>query len=374
MKKYILLSLMLILILVWTLPAKASKLADYRNQKSSVSGQLDNISSGKQAVKNKIASKKNQKDTIVSKQTQTLNEYKNLKAKISNIVKETQVTDANLSIASKEFYTQKGLLEDRLRAMYENSQATYIQILARSKSLTDLFERSQYISRIAENDKNLLLAFEDARKELEFKKKKNEEAKRQKLLEAKSKQKVITKLSVSRADVDEQLRKYNQQLKELQDKEDELIRISEELNRKIKNLQSNEKYSGGQMHWPVPSSGSITSSYGMRLHPILHTWRMHTGVDIGASYGASIVAANKGTVIVAEYYGADGNTIIVDHGGGITTLYAHCSKFLVGVGDKVDAGQTIAKVGTTGWSTGPHLHFEVRINGETKNPVNYIRY
>ena len=126
------------------------------------------------------------------------------------------------------------------------------------------------------------------------------------------------------------------------------------------------------MQWPCPSSYNVTSYYGMRKHPILRKYKMHTGIDIGASKGSSIVAANKGTVIMATYdkSGGYGNMVVLDHGAGITTLYAHASKLCVKVGDEVKAGAVIAKVGSTGLSTGNHLHFEVRVNGETKNPLS----
>ena len=138
----------------------------------------------------------------------------------------------------------------------------------------------------------------------------------------------------------------------------------------IKNLLTKQKYVGGTMTWPCPSSYTITSAFGNRKHPILRKYKMHTGIDIGASKGASIVAANSGTVIMAYYDKKGyGNVVVIDHGGGISTLYAHCSKILVKVGAKVKAGQNIAKVGSTGLSTGNHLHFEVRVNGEPKDPM-----
>jgi murein DD-endopeptidase MepM/ murein hydrolase activator NlpD len=109
----------------------------------------------------------------------------------------------------------------------------------------------------------------------------------------------------------------------------------------------------------------------MRMHPILRKYKMHTGIDIDADKGDSIIAANKGTVIIAKYdRNGYGNMIVIDHGGGITTLYGHASKLLVSVGDEVNAGQVIAKVGSTGLSTGPHLHFEVRVDGTPKNPLS----
>jgi murein DD-endopeptidase MepM/ murein hydrolase activator NlpD len=125
------------------------------------------------------------------------------------------------------------------------------------------------------------------------------------------------------------------------------------------------------MIWPAPSSHNITSYYGNRFHPVLKKYKMHTGIDIGAPSGSSVIAANKGVVIVAGWQSGYGNTVIIDHGGGIATLYAHCSRLLVSTGQSVDSGSVIAKVGSTGLSTGPHLHFEVRKNGATVNPLQY---
>ena len=126
------------------------------------------------------------------------------------------------------------------------------------------------------------------------------------------------------------------------------------------------------MVWPLPGHYIITSPYGNRLHPVLKVYKLHTGVDIAGSgcNGDPVVAAAAGTVIKATWNTAYGNYIIIDHGGGITTLYAHSSKLLVIAGDKVEAGQEIMKVGSTGYSTGPHLHFEVRIDGKYQNPLD----
>ncbi|HVM18916.1 MAG TPA: M23 family metallopeptidase, partial [Egibacteraceae bacterium] len=124
------------------------------------------------------------------------------------------------------------------------------------------------------------------------------------------------------------------------------------------------------MQWPA--NGPKTSDYGWRTHPIFGTRRFHAGIDIGSGYGAPIVAALGGTVIEAGSRGGYGNTIIVDHGGGLTTLYAHQSSFAVATGQQVSRGDTIGYVGSTGYSTGPHLHFEVRVNGATRNPMDYF--
>jgi len=136
-------------------------------------------------------------------------------------------------------------------------------------------------------------------------------------------------------------------------------------------LNRNLRYSGGRLLWPT-TSNLITSYFGYRVHPIYRTTRFHSGIDIGAPYGAPIYAAEAGKVILASYYDGYGNCIIIDHGDGVSTLYAHCSSIIVKVGQYVSKGQIIGYVGSTGNSTGPHLHFEVRINGNPVNPLNYF--
>ncbi|HVI41383.1 MAG TPA: M23 family metallopeptidase, partial [Anaerovoracaceae bacterium] len=120
------------------------------------------------------------------------------------------------------------------------------------------------------------------------------------------------------------------------------------------------------------SSTRVTSEFGMRYHPILKVNKMHTGIDIGAASGTKVLAANSGTVIKAGWNNSYGNVVMIDHGGGIVTLYAHNSKLLVSTGDVVAKGQNISLVGSTGNSTGPHIHFEVRVNGEYKNPRDWL--
>jgi murein DD-endopeptidase MepM/ murein hydrolase activator NlpD len=115
----------------------------------------------------------------------------------------------------------------------------------------------------------------------------------------------------------------------------------------------------------------VTSRYGNRWHPIFKEYRKHNGIDIGASYGASVMAADSGVIIISEYSSSYGNYIVISHGNGITTLYAHLSKRLVKEGDKVAQGSVIGKIGSTGNSTGPHLHYEISKNGATVNPLTY---
>lgn len=128
----------------------------------------------------------------------------------------------------------------------------------------------------------------------------------------------------------------------------------------------------GEYLWPVPSVNRYSSGFGMRFHPLKGKWRMHYGVDIGAASGSDIIAAEDGTVSFAGNKGDYGKTVIVDHGEGVQSLYAHSSKLLVVAGERIKRGDTIARVGSTGVSTGPHLHFEIRINGNRMDPLPYI--
>jgi murein DD-endopeptidase MepM/ murein hydrolase activator NlpD len=149
--------------------------------------------------------------------------------------------------------------------------------------------------------------------------------------------------------------------------------IQAEINKKMEDLkkQMQTVVGTGNLIWPTPSCSKVSSPYGQRLHPIYHTYRMHSGIDISAKYGANIVAADSGVVIISEYSSSYGNYIVISHGSGVTTLYAHMSSRSKQVGDKVNQGDSIGKVGSTGASTGPHLHFEISVNGSRKNPLEY---
>ena len=130
------------------------------------------------------------------------------------------------------------------------------------------------------------------------------------------------------------------------------------------------KAGGGVLSWPVV--GEVTSGFGYRVHPIFNVRRMHTGVDIDADMGAPIKASDAGVVVSAGWQGGYGKCIVITHGGGLATLYGHASELLVAAGDTVKRGEVIGKVGSTGYSTGPHLHFEVRVNGSPVDPLGYL--
>jgi len=353
-------------------PAFADKLTEVQNQKKTVDKKISDLNKEKKNQEQKLKSVKEQKEEIEAAQKQEQQKYDKLVSEIEELKQSIAELDKSIEASEKEYNEKLELLKVRLRVMYENSDYTYIDTLAQSKSVIDFFERLELMSTITKKDKEIVESIKQAKQDIEYKKQLVVGQKEQVQLKADESLKTIGNLSATRASLDDQIKEINTRLKKIEQEEDKLISQSNALVNQIKSLQKSGSYAGGSMTWPCPSSKTISSYYGNRLHPILKKYKMHTGIDISASQGSSIVAANKGTVIMAGWQSGYGYTVVVDHGGGITTLYAHCSKILVSVGQSVKAGETIAKVGSTGMSTGPHLHFEVRKNGATTNPLNYV--
>ena len=173
-------------------------------------------------------------------------------------------------------------------------------------------------------------------------------------------------------DLQEDIDAFEAQYEEAK-KAEERARQEAEAAAKSGNYNVPANFVGGQFLWPSATT-YVTSPYGYRIHPVTGAQRFHSGVDIGASYGTNIFAANSGTVVVAGYNtGGYGNYVVISHGGGYSTLYAHCSSLLVSAGQQVSKGQVIATCGSTGMSTGPHIHFEIQLNGQTTNPLQYFK-
>ncbi len=285
--------------------------------------------------------------------------------------------DAAIELAEQEYAEQQELLKERLRVMYKRSTTVWeIEQLLKSKSLNEAFLRIKLMKQITGFDQSLLESIESKRLEIE-------ELKEQKQIEidscveqAMQLQKDMDERNISRATLVTAINKDINTKEKYIKQQDDLIKESKDLENLIKNLESlGGEYIGGDLVWPMPTNKYVASEYGNRIHPIYKVWKMHTGVDIGSKWNEHIVAAGDGTVIYVGARGGYGNTIIIGHGDGITTLYAHINSrgFMVKNGQKVKAGDVIAKAGMTGTATGPHLHFEVRKNGATQNPLKYVK-
>ena len=342
--------------------------SELENQINSSNEQIQFIESDLSAIVVEI-SEINQK--ILDKQM----EIETLEAQEKDLLAYNEKAEYELNSSNDRYEKQKELLEKRLVAMYELGSVSYLDLILNSKSITEFLSNYYLISEITSADEELLQNVE-AEKKYNKKLKETLETKRN-VLTASRETREKNAISLANMAVIK-----NNKLLELTDEQAALQKMVEEYQNQIAEIETEirllaianvgKDYVGGSMAWPVPGYTRITSSFGMRTHPITGVYKLHTGVDIGAPMGANFIAANDGIVTYAGYNTAYGNMVIVDHGGGITTLYAHGSEILVQVGQTVLQGTPILKVGATGYATGPHAHFEVRINGEYVQPLDYI--
>jgi len=371
-----------ILFLVFVLffeSAISDTLKDYQNKLKSVEKNKKKTQQKITEIKNKQQQVLDQIDDIDRKIDKTKSQIDLLKNNIlivENRIKDTQ-EQLQHEQAKKEAYYQK--FKDRIRAIYEinNVSVSYIEILLDSKNLSDFFTRMYLFNDIIEYDKQILNEY--AKSIENIKKKKTELVLlRQDLNNKKAElEKYQNSLIVEQQEKKKFLSDLEKEQDKLENMLDELERVSNELSKKIKEILARQKtkriYSGGKLLWPIEGYYDISSYFGMRFHPILKKNKMHTGIDIAAPYGTRVLAAADGDVILAGWVSGYGKTIILDNGSGISTLYAHLSSINVSVAQKVKKGECIGNVGSTGYSTGPNLHFEVRINGDVVDPLNYLK-
>ena len=364
--------------LTCTVPAIAAG-----NDVSNLQNQQQQINAEKAGVQSQIKEIKREKTERV-KELNKLNSNLNavqqsldsINAEIASTEEQIAYTEMEIANKQRDYDGRMAIFNLRLKEMYQYGEVNFLEVLLQSSSLSDFLTRFEYLKYIANNDKKLLDEVTAMKSTLEDQKKSLDSMKVS--LEANKKTQLEKSAELAAAtQAQQQLvnqinSDLNAQFEILEDLEAESKAIASQIKAIQAKNSSNNTSAPGAYVWPCPSSRLITSEYGYRIHPIQGTKKMHTGIDIGAKSGTDIVASAGGTVIMAQYYGGYGNCVIVDHGGGVSTLYAHMSKIGVSNGQKVSAGQSIGKVGSTGNSTGPHLHFEVRINGNTQNPRNYV--
>lgn len=385
----------------------ADKTKDLKNEQNKIKNQLSTTQKKLKKAQNESKSVEQQIDELDKKMNSASIELVKVEDEISEISKNISENEKELKRAEKELEEKQENFESRIRVMYMNGNVGYLELLLTSKDIKDFFSRKDMVQAIAEQDKELLKVMkeqkdiiEENKKELESQRASLAAAKtklksRKKDLETatRSKKVLMTKLQ---KDVDSFEKEYDKLNNFAVEIEDKIVKLQEEQRAKEAAKQqkpSNQGSSGnsgassgssssgstsstptsGRMTWPIPGHGRVSSYFGYRIHPIFHTKKMHTGIDIPAPSGSSVVAASSGTVIHSGWLGSYGNVVMIDHGGGIVTLYAHNSSTVARKGQSVGKGTVIARVGSTGNSTGPHSHFEVRKNGKYIDPLPWVR-
>ena len=365
------------LVLVFAVLAAAPALADELEEKQQ---QLTNVQQQIEAQQRKAELARRKEQTIaeqlraIQRELDTAeDEYEAVNDQLENT---EQHIKANVELSNrltKKLEVQTKTLHRRIRDIYKNGQVNYLDVLLGAKDFNDFVGRMDILKKILAYD-NALIQGTKADRETLRKAKEQLEADRAKIVElrklAAAKREQVAERRQERRGV---LNAATYERETAERAYRELIETSRQIEQMIKRIQSGEKNIGGStgtMTWPAEVE--ITSPFGWRVHPIFGTQRLHTGIDIGADYGDAIRAADGGVVIHADWMGGYGNAVIIDHGNGISTLYAHNSQLLVSEGQTVSKGQTVARCGSTGYSTGPHLHFEVRQNGSPVNPLNYL--
>ncbi|MDR3239385.1 MAG: peptidoglycan DD-metalloendopeptidase family protein [Clostridiales bacterium] len=312
--------------------------------------------------------------------------------KLDKTNEELDATEQELVLAQEERQAQYNALKKRIRYMYVNGKIGYLDVLFEAKSFADFINRVEYINRIVKNDNTLMAKMVSAEALIT---QKVEEVDKQKssieILAYEQEQKqtslqdTLTKKQALYDQLDGDEKKYQEKLASLEQTQreiEDLIRKAQAESGFSQNTQStpggyasssvNSSPYSGRMGWPVVGYFKISDTYRVRSNPVNGRRELHTGLDIPAPTGTSIVAAEGGVCIYSGWKNGYGYTIVLDHGNGISTLYGHNSRLVAKVGESVQRGQIISKAGSTGNSTGPHCHFEVRINGATVNPTSYL--
>ena len=331
------------------------------------------------AAQQKEMERRTQIDAQITAAEQEIAEYeRQINEKVAKIDESTQKI-AELTI---DLNVQNAAYTERATSLIKKGNVSYLEVILKSKSVEDLFTRISVLKHVAKYDTKKLNEIKTSMSEVE--------ALKQKLIEEKAEViKLKEEMDAKKVTLNGYLEESQKIIDNLQNDIEKFEAEAEAADRamaearaaaeaaaknaaKTGEISVPPKFVGGQFTWPSNTT-RITSPYGYRIHPVTKRQRFHSGVDIGAPYGTSIYAANSGTVIVAGYNtGGYGNYVVISHGGGYSTLYAHCSSLKVSKGQQVERGQVIANCGSTGMSTGPHIHFEIQVNGKTTNPMQYF--
>ena len=361
---------------------------DLTNQLSNIQQQMTNEANKKSEAEKTIGTVYEQLHAIQIELDTATAELKQVQADRIQLDKDITKTEAELKAAQARLQSREKVFYKRVRDIYINGRLSYLDVVIGSKDFSDFANRMEMLKRILQSDMDLINTIKTEREEIASKKAKLEED-RAKVLElekvAQEKQNLINQKKAERQavleramnDRDTAERAYNELMASSASITAMLQQRAAE--RAAAAAAASQSGGGGGTTWvqgtgqlAAPVNAPITSDFGWRIHPIYGTRRLHAGTDFGVDEGTPVHAADGGVVVEAGWISGYGYTVIIDHGNGMSTLYAHNSDVAVSPGQTVSKGQVVSYSGNTGGSTGPHLHFEVRINGEPTDPMGYL--
>ncbi len=391
----VLLALLLIGLVGATVPAAADphdRLHDIRNRQARVDEKLDELDARSDELLGRIAVLDKER-AVVDRRVEQLHDLQirinNARDELADAQHRISVLEKELSEILEDLQARTDVYTNRAVAIYKAGPAMYVDGLLDSRDFAELFDRIAYYQASVDADSELINQIQVLRDETTGRRE-QVEAERARIAEKKldleesrdTIAEVRRRQAVVLAARDAVLSEKEAILAEVETRKASYERLEQQLEQDaaaIENLLAAGGSTatgplptgGGQLAWPA--AGPVTSGYGYRTHPIFGDSRLHTGIDIGAGYGAPVVASEDGTVAYVGAMSGYGNTIVVDHGNGLSTTYNHLSSFHVGSGQRVSRGSQIGAVGCTGYCTGPHLHFEVRVNGSPVDPMPYLQ-
>lgn len=367
-----------------SIKAKENQISEAKKERDS----LKNAKTDLEKVKKQLEASKADLNNYI---TQLDGQLSDIQARIDALTdeiseKEQQIktTTAELEEAEAIQQAQYEAMKKRIKFMYERGDALYFEMLLESGSFADMLNKAEYIEMLSSYDRLKLNeyiqttelirltkeALEEEKETLDEAKaaKEEEEGNLQTLIDAKN-----GELSAVKSDISSKEAAIKAYEDEIKAENAAIAALEKEVAADKAALYSRYTYDGGMFTWPCPNYTRISDNYGMRVHPTLGVEKMHNGIDLAAPSGSSILCAYNGTVVAADYNSTMGNYIMINHGGGLYTIYMHCSALYVSKGQDVTSGTKIGAVGSTGRSTGPHLHFGVRLNGNYVSPWNYLK-
>ena len=353
----------------------ASEADDKQAELNEVQSQMQKMQERKEKARQKAAVASEGLEEIQSRLNELQAQARELQAKSNALQAKINDNQAKLAKKKAEVEQRKKVYSQRLRQIYINGQVNYLDVLLGAKDFGDFSSRMYLLQKIISSDIAMLQQLQKDEAEIKS---------RQEQLDAEMKEIKSTKAELeakrARANKLKEQRSYmlykaQEEEQQSQSEYERLLAISENITAMLRNMESSgggSSSSGGTGRFMWPCRGEITSYFGWRTHPIFGTTKYHSGMDIAVDYGTPIMAADSGTVIYSVWLGGYGYAVMIDHGSGLVTLYAHNQSLNVYEGQYVNKGTCIAYAGSTGYSTGPHCHFEVRLHGEVTEPLNYL--